>query len=390
VTGRTGFWTRLQQRLAGREQAGAGAADPASGAPDRNPRRRLRRQLLQRRRAAVRLLSAGDTEAAGRELAWIEHAEKVLATDSGRVRLGLGVAVLCLVLVSIGIAWRPGGVPVAIDARVEALTLRLAAAWTAPPGRPALAARGLELSGDVALASAGVELPANAFAVTLRSLASAPDRLRLRADRLSTGAVLGLDAGREGPTAAVGGGSLEGRIEAQGVQIELEAGQGAATVELTRSQPELLRFALGGHPDNPGELRVASDQPWGLDGLRVDRLRFEREAGGQGRYLSTLVGGEVRVLATESTIALRGRDRLDLGTLRDGRLRIGYEPDQQQYRIRFEGRVQRLRTGPEGFARNRAPTLLERVYHQQQLALLWGAAVFLWGLFWGVRGWLRG
>jgi hypothetical protein len=150
-----------------------------------------------------------------------------------------------------------------------------------------------------------------------------------------------------------------------------------------------LRFALGGHPDNPGELRVVSTTPWRLDGVPLYALHLEREAAEPGRFVSTIAAGELRLLASDQVLVLRRGDRLDLGRLRDARLFVAFDPQTRRFKIQLDARAARLRTGPPGFERNRAPTALERVYHQQQLALLWGSLAFLWGLFWGLRGWLR-
>ncbi len=194
----------------------------------------------------------------------------MLAADTGRVWLGLGVALLCLMLLSVGIAWRPGGLPVTIDATAKASTVHLVTDWTAPARSPALAVSGIELTGELGLASAGLALPADAFGLIVTPLAQAQQRLRVRVDRLSAGTALGLDLAGVGPLLMVGGGNLHGRIEAQGVRLEVAAGQGARNEDLARAQPEVLRFALGGHPDNPGELGVATDRPLKLDGLVVD------------------------------------------------------------------------------------------------------------------------
>jgi hypothetical protein len=361
---------------------------------DPGVRRHLGAEVRRHGREAARLLADGDADADGaeRSLAAIERIERVLAANAdgrGRVRLGLLVALGCLVLVSVAIGWRPGAVPVALDAEVAELTLALARPWQAD-GALALDAERLWLDGDLAMEAAGLDSLHDILSVGLERLPGEKGRLELRADGAEARTWLRLSAVGSHPSLEVSGGKLSGRIHAQGVRLAIETGEGGSTIDLDRAQSEVLRFSFGGHPDNPARLELPADKPWSMEGLFVDRLRFVREQGAQGRFVSTILGGSVRLLDLDSELGLHERDRLELGVVEGRYLRVDYEPKTRRFRVRFEGSVEQVLTGPDGFERNRAPTLLEYLYKQQQLALLWGAIVFLWGLFWGVRGWMRG
>jgi hypothetical protein len=355
-------------------------------------RRRLAADARRHTSEAARLLADGDADGAERELGAVARIGRVLAGGADgreRARLGLLVALGCLVLVSIAIGWRPGEVPVALQVEVTELNLGLARPWRAEGGLT-LGAERLWLDGDPALEAPGIALPRDIASLGLERLPGKTGRLQLLADGAEAGTGLGFSADGSRPLLSVGGGRLSGRINAQGVRLEIEAGEGASTIEIDGSHPEVLRFSIGGHPDNPARIELPADKPWSLDGLFVNRLGFEREKGGQGRFVSTIQGGSIRLLDLGSELGLHARDRLDLGRVEGRSLRLDYEPKTRRFRVRFEGRVQQVLTGPDGFERNRAPRLLEYLYKQQQLTLLWGAIVFLWGLFWGIRGWMRG
>lgn len=356
-------------------------------------RRRLSADARRHSSEAARLVADGDADGAERELAAVERIGRVLAAGADgreRARLGVLVALGCLVLVSVAIGWRPGDVPVALNVGVTELTLRLARPWRAE-GDLVLASDRLRLDGDLALEAPGIALPQDVAFLDLQPLPGKTGRLQVGLFGAEAGTELRVTADGGRPSLSVGGGSLSGRINAREVRLVIKDDPGESTIDLDEPHPEVLRFSIGGHRDNPARIELPADKPWSLDGLFVDRLAFEREQGGQGRFVSTVEGGNIRLLDLGSELTLHQRDRLDLGSQVEGHyLRVGYEPKTRRFQVRFEG------TGPASFnwpGRFRAQPRADAVGVPIQATAAnpaLGAIVFLWGLLWGVRGWMRG
>jgi hypothetical protein len=114
---------------------------------------------------------------------------------------------------------------------------------------------------------------------------------------------------------------------------------------------------------------------------------FEREMPPHSStWESTVLAGSVRLLETNKTINLHKYDWLRLGAVDSERLSVAFDPSRpDRFKLQLHATVEKVETGPTGFIKNRAPTWLEYLYHQQHLALFWGAVVFLWGMFWSVR-----
>ena len=69
---------------------------------------------------------------------------------------------------------------------------------------------------------------------------------------------------------------------------------------------------------------------------------------------------------------------------RIARLRIG-EGIGEGIEIEFEGMAKKVRLGPEGYDREETPRVLEYLYTNQPISLIWGALVWIWGLLWSSR-----
>jgi len=153
--------------------------------------------------------------------------------------------------------------------------------------------------------------------------------------------------------------------------------------------PETVHIRSSDNGMIPSVVRIRPLEAWGLKNIRVRRLSFFRErisTPGSIGFESAIRKGRVTIHETGATTDLNEGDRLLMDGL-EGRL-IRVEQG-SGLRMIFEGTVEKLLTGPEGFERNLAPSYLEYLYVQKPLTFFWSAVVFLWGMLWSILKWIR-
>jgi hypothetical protein len=371
-----------------------GSAQSSSGL-----RQQLQGERRRRRQDAAKHLAAGDAKAAEQELKWVALADALLKdTEQHRSRLTatLIFALGCLLALSIGLAWRPGPVPVVLELQATDIELTLDRPW---------GTEDLDLTVDTVdfgnfqqLRAPGGGISAKSLSARLESLSLAKPSVILRSL-----AVSGSDQG--GPVSlrlwwqdelylAVFAGRLTGIVQADNARLVVDPGQDSEQVtRVDGNRPEFFEIDGVGGAQNPTELVLAPRAGWDLKGLVVTRLQLRRDAPNGAGLESSLLGGDVHLRDTDRTLKLHPGDWLKLGRLDTERLSVEVVPaagqDAANFRLRFVGKVARIETGPDrDNLPSRAPSLLEYLVHQQTLALVWGSVVFLWGLFVGLRAWL--
>jgi hypothetical protein len=121
-----------------------------------------------------------------------------------------------------------------------------------------------------------------------------------------------------------------------------------------------------------------------INNLHVKDISFGKESvDGSPLLESGIINGTVTILSTGEKVSLAPTSRLRIegATGVITRLDVG----ENGLSLLFEGTVTSASTGPDGFARELKPSLLEYLYHQQRLGFFWAAASFLWGLLWSAR-----
>ena len=149
----------------------------------------------------------------------------------------------------------------------------------------------------------------------------------------------------------------------------------------------IFRAAAGeGLPKGrPGSLTLYASGAVGrneITGIAPKSLRFlQRRAGlaSQSPFVSSIVSGELRVVATGARYPLGPEDVLEIDGVQAERLEIAVA-DQLTVQAAGSARGLHLRTG--SFDRSLAPSVLEFAASNHRLALVWSGAVFLWGLLW--------
>jgi len=137
--------------------------------------------------------------------------------------------------------------------------------------------------------------------------------------------------------------------------------------------PGVLRFGL-----NEEEELVLYDLQ--IQGLRLSQLKTNKV--GSDQFVSSIIDGSVQLSDISESVDLNAHEPLLLSGVsgRISELRIN-----NVIRTRFDGVVEEIFTGPEGFRTDLRPTVLQFIYHQQPLSFFFGAVTFLWGIFWSAR-----
>jgi len=151
--------------------------------------------------------------------------------------------------------------------------------------------------------------------------------------------------------------------------------------------PEPVRFRSPENSNVPGTLRFAlsEEESMVFYNLQVQGLRLSRQKSyeaGADKFVSSITGGTVQLSDISESVDLNAHEPLLLKGVkgRISELRIG-----DVIRIRFDGVVKEIFTGPEGFRTDLRPTVLQFIYHQQPLSFFFGAVTFLWGISWSAR-----
>jgi hypothetical protein len=162
----------------------------------------------------------------------------------------------------------------------------------------------------------------------------------------------------------------------------------APETRLSGDVVDVVSFGCGDCQEAPLRLDLREADPFAFGNVPVGELGFgvdHVQPDGTTYFTSGLRAGSVRVLDANRVEAIEAGDSLKLVIGKARRFQIGRAVKGDTLSFVYEGTVKRLSLGPLNAERDLSPSLLEFLYRQKALALLWGAAVFLWGLFVGIR-----
>ncbi|MES1209865.1 MAG: hypothetical protein ABUS79_28350, partial [Pseudomonadota bacterium] len=156
---------------------------------------------------------------------------------------------------------------------------------------------------------------------------------------------------------------------------------------------DVVSFGCDDCADVPFRMDLRGADPFVLGNVPVSQFATAEEHAqpdGTVYFTSGLRAGSVRLLDVERTDTIELGDNLTLNIVDARRFQLGRSAGSDSLSFVFEGTVNGIALGPVGAERNLSPSLLEFFYRQKALGLFWGASVFLWGLFMGIRKAWRG
>jgi hypothetical protein len=228
------------------------------------------------------------------------------------------------------------------------------------------------------------------------------------------GAVLNLRTGHPGCSGTL---VLEGIVLPRGAQVSVGTAARGPALQLRLDAPgAVLRATLdgcvlvGGSESQGGPrnllVRLGDDEVdvalQGIDRaapfvalLPATDLSFSRveqavrEDGTLVRQVSTLTGGTLVLpgIADDERRLRFGEDLRFGGSI--GEIR-NVEPEQSLLKVRFHGDVRNMTTGSVRERRSLMPTLLDWLRAQHGVSLLWGSALYVFGVFSALMRWWKG
>ena len=358
---------------------------------------RLGKLKLERCAAARKLILDGDLDQASASLREAELIERLARVAGNRppplAFVVVAVTGACLLLVFA--AWkvkvaRFGELQVSIRAQTTAAQLTLAHPVTVEPFRGGA----VDVGRLGALAAQISEIPDR----------PAPDRwVRVQGAEVE---VRGLRAASDSRLAFTLVGRPDGdptlvlRARTTGIAGELLVRPGAIVSAGAGSEPAAPGSKLGGDMldvvsfgcddcgDVPFRLDLRGVEPFVFGNVPINELACAEEHAqpdGTIYFTSGLRSGSIRLLDVEGSETIERGDNLKLKIASTRRFQIGRAAKDDALSFIFEGTVNGIALGPVGAERDLSPSLLELFYRQKALGLFWGAAVFLWGLFMGIR-----
>ena len=346
---------------------------------------RKRLKYLHRKRiekAVNALLLDNDSASAKAHLDWAETAEKVataIAPKPLRQSYLLGLfALFCLSLTLAAWSLHRSGNPVHLDVQADSISIRLDRDWalTADIRFSRMAIQQLKF---INTASTGNKA---ASALELQDAAGLLKELKL-----AKGALLDLEITSRGLSLFVHSSAVQGTIEVREATLRLDGRNKSSTISASPDDPpEQIRF-VSEQVAVPVRIDLETKGDWLLSGLSARGLAFQREEpSGSGNMVSSLYKAVGTFSETGRTFELAETDSLVLEGLQTKQLRIA--GDAGKAKLTFQGIVDKVKGGPNGFVQELTPSWLEYLGHNQQTSLLWGSLVFLWGLAWKFRGML--
>ena len=336
-------------------------------------RRRLRQQRQERLKSIrIGLLDPESLDQVRRDLEWIALIDR---SDKARSRARFTTVVLPILVVLVGLGllllsiMRLPDVDFVVEVEASSVEFRLSEPW-ALPRRIAVSSLVLEGMEDVHLrgsifSNVGTEAKPAVSAELQEGEATVRDL------EVALGARVTLANGPTGLVLAVADGRISGEVGvAHGTLIVRNALGSKEQEDVWTPEnrpPEKLVFESAASSKRASRVHLIG--AWSLEASSMDLgdVQFLEDARtAPERFRSTILGGTLRVLNTNSTTELSEDDCLDLSGLECRRARV-WCAKAGSVHLLLEGSAATLQAGPRDHMRNLRPTWLEYLYYGQPL-----------------------
>lgn len=357
-------------------------------------RRRLEKKLTEKaRKTAKNLLEEKDAESISQGLRQLDDYQRVLAAlkpgDGRDAKKAIVIAFICIL--AAGLLWylRVPRIHVLVDVHSDVVAFELNEPWQLEDHLGARQLR-VEYMESIRAPALGVDLDSSTGDAWIDLSGG---QIELHRAVFAAGGYLEIEGGPEQMDWYFKNASFKGNLLLKGAVL-LSAGNRPDSLAINGIRqsieiPETVHIKSGDKGMIPSVVRIHPLDGWGFRDIRVNSLSFFRERAstpGSTGFESAIRKGSVEIHETSSQTDLKEGDRLLLEGIAGRLVRV---EQGSALRIAFEGTVEKLLTGPEGFERNLAPSYLEYLYVRKPLTFFWSAVVFLWGMLWSILKWIR-
>lgn len=221
------------------------------------------------------------------------------------------------------------------------------------------------------------------------SLIIACETLQVTQLRLAKDTQIEMALHKDTVTLSIKGGEVKGRLEFQGTagvyEDDLRRRQLCTVNTDSSSTPETISFNLQATGAVPAIIETDTTMFLGPLDLKLRELHFSQEQPlyvGSDFFQSTVTNGTITVYEAAKHHTLRQKERVTLKDLQTKWLELSIA---DEILVNLEATVGEIKVGPAGLEKNLAPSILEYLYREQTLALLWGSIGFLSALMFRFR-----
>ena len=357
-------------------------------------RRQLEKKLTEKARKTARtLLEEKDTESFSQELRQLDNYQRALTAlkTSANNDISKAVVIAFICVLTAGLLWyiRVPSIHVLVDIHSDVVAFGLNESWELERRLGAKQLR-VEYMESISAPALGIDIDSSNGDAWIDLLGG---QIELHRAVFASGGYLEIDASAEQMDWYFKNASFTGNLLLKG-EVVLSAGNRSDQLAMDGIPqnieiPETVHIKSGDKGMIPSVVRINPLDGWVFRNIWVNRLNFFRErvsTPGSTDFESAIRKGSVTIHETGAEADLKEGDRLVLEGIAGRLIRV---EQGSSLRITFEGTVEKLLTGPEGFERNLAPTYLEYLYVRKPLTFFWSAVVFLWGMLWSILKWIR-
>ena len=149
-------------------------------------------------------------------------------------------------------------------------------------------------------------------------------------------------------------------------------------------QRVLMNVNSNSRSGQPISIDWSSDSSIILRDFSVENISFWNNSNKDDLKESTIISGNIHILPTQETIELSSMDDVKINLISDAFVRsLIFNPNWIQ--VEFEAKAKLLEAGPSSFVRNLKPRIYEYLTNNQQVAIIWGALLWVLGILWGIK-----
>lgn len=156
-------------------------------------------------------------------------------------------------------------------------------------------------------------------------------------------------------------------------------------INILKNEPtESVKFISKVSMVEPTFMYIDNIQNVNLRNISATNISFlQEDPAGSGNFISTILNGQIKILETNQTVQIENPEQLILDI--DKLNRLGISISKNALSTTFESRIKSCKIGVDPFLKEIKPNILQFLYFNNEIALLWSSLLFLWGLMWSIK-----